>query len=791
MKWKTSATLLGVFIAFMMIVAVSLANMNTLNLIITGTKFGTLTGGEASNMENFDVTEEAKKQGDSDEDKYGRNGMSTADGYWKQIVTGGGAMSFGGGAGSIDLFWLLQNAKDPDKSSYAYQILDVLANMTKSKYYDADVHGHPASILASHYNETKMKSFVEPNAGPQAQGGSGSVLSSSVTLENSYKGNVPNSGSGNVYKDNGGDGLPDGPHQLEQGRKDNKYASKLRGDGVFDVFSFADSLTYTEQIEADIIRTFKSKGFNLSRQESGMLFALNHNRGPAGIIWILHGLPYAIDGGVNAKKYLKAQAYESLTKEQMESMMAFPKKLISWANTSNIPLEIMAKDSKAAFIFLTLKNGGFLNAALQPQTVRHIMNLGDSDIALYFPGQNKSTIVDYINKTYVKKPWEAVGMDRATFDKYYGSSRIQTKYEEVYRSAQHSVNTTFYFDKDNKSDLYQAGTQSVLTAMEGVAGGYLIDVGILGDYYMLRVAETAGIKALQDGTVVDPTNPAAFYKSNGVATASAPTISYVWVPYNTSQTGQPQQTTQAQVTQASIAYDPSDLSLDANFAQFLKELNLYGKLTKAQLGQISTLYKYSGGGYSQGSRGQLMKDKVHYWTDCSLLTWWGLYMDRNMKGTTTANFKSNEFIVGRGPTHPYKGTQYQAKLVQLDAKGNSRGVGTTFSSAGTYSMRDVEWVDYLRTGDIANGRSGSGHVWTYLGKNTTDKKMVVPVEISRVSAAFSEYDPGEHFTMESSWRAKTHGDDKMGLHPKGTHVAYDTSGRPYQAFRPVYNPYSK
>lgn len=748
-------------ISFLLLLTlVSMANMNVLNLLIFGSDYA---GGSNSKMEAFDADD--SQEDNSSEDGASKNTVSDSA---LETLQSGLLAGAGGGTGSLNLLWLLQNAKDPNKESYAYQLLEAYSNLGQGKYNNFNYHATVESLAASHFNETHLASFVVPTTSGYGKATSGilgkNINGKKITLENAMKsdivGNVSNTGDGVWYNANG-DGGPDGPFQIEAWGQPNTYANKLRSDKKYDGYNFIDALNVVDGKYNEVASAVNGTGATVDPRVINMLYGVYHNRGLGGLVYLLYGLPYTNNSGLyNEGAYLHDTTISTMSPERVADTVKFLEDFIKWYDKSNIPIEdVVGSNGKGrgTALLLMLANGGFISKPLGNQAGKDVRSLSNNVISKLFPGQTNKTITAYVNNNYVKKPWDVLGMSKSKYDKIYGTSVIRENYEEIYRNDK-GQNTVFYIDKSVTSDNYKAGENVVVRAMEGIAAGYILNTGLNGAYVTLSIAIEAGIKSLTDGTVVDPSNPQIFYGTLGTDT-----------------------------------YNPAEAAT-GNFGEFLEGLGLAGKLTEPQQAQVQAMYEYSGGPYSQPKRWSQTEDG-HYYLDCSSFASIGLHMGMNAQAKspnpTTAEIKNGLWQKSKNKTAEVNGKTYPAKTVQLNKNGKPMSESNLVNTTASYSRKDSDWLNYLQTGDIVNGNYGSGHVFTYLGKNNTGKDMVLEQHISKVNAQFSKYKPGAHFTMQAAWYSnqKNAGgtgkeySGKMGLMP----LWGDTTGNLYQAFRPVYN----
>lgn len=726
----------------------SLANMNVINLLVSGTDYGD------GSSEMFS----SKEPKDGEEQKYYLNG--TTDNATQEALQSG---LLGGSGGDLNLLWLLQNAKSPKKSSYAYQLLEVYANMGEGKYNSNSTHISPEAMAGSHYNESKLASFVVPVTSGYGKAVT-SGLSKTVTLENSTKKDAVGASGSAVYVDATRDGYPDGPFQIESGKQSDSNASKLRGDKKYDLYSFVDAANVTDTKYDAIASKIKDAGEEVDARAIAALFGMYHNRGAAGVGWMLHGLPYTNTSAGN-NSYLKHSTLESMSAKELKSSLQFPEQFMKWYDKANIPLEssaVSTQSSRGLAALLILSNGGFFDMPVGSAMKGSIEAVSTSTIKKMFPKQTNKTIVSYINKNLVKKPWDVLGVSKEKYGKIYNASSIST-YESIYRSDQ-GMNTSFYIDKSVKSKNYSSGNQVVVRAIEGIAAGYMIDVGVGGTYVLLNIALEAGIKSLKNGAVIDPSNPSLVYKTTTTNDGGKGDV-----------------------------YNPAE-EATGNFGKFLEGLGLAGKLSVTQQAQIGAMYKVAGGGYSQVKRGTKDANGLYY-MDCSSMASIGLNLGigPKMKSTFTDTLAINNglWLKGVGKTDKVNGKTYDARVVQLDKSG--KPMAKSNSRDTSQLMLDKSWLSKLQTGDMVNGRGpNGGHIFTILGHNKSGKTMVLTQDISKVNAPFSKYADGSTFTFQAASYANGvsaggNGSDfsgKMGLMPLW---ADSSNSATYHAMRPVYN----
>lgn len=655
--------------------------------------------------------------------------------------------------GSLNLLYLLQNSGELDPDNYAYQLLQAYSDLSAGKFNNFAYHATPDVIAGSHQNETKLGTFLVPeyklgqeNKKPSPLGQS--VNGRKVTVSNATKSDIQalglmksvNNGQ-SVWYDSNDDGYPDGPLQVIAGNQGKELANKERGSGSYDLYSFPDSMNFLDKAFNDASKTIIGVGLTPQPAVVSMLSGLDHNRGSGGVVQILFGFPYW-EKNVKTSSVFNKTSFDGLSKKQVEAAIKYLQDLNNWFIKSNIPYDELDDDQKVQGIglLLNLANGGFLDTPLQKNSKKQISDLKDSVIQKIFPGQNNKTIVDYVNSNFVKNPWDQVGMTKGEFKETYGLNA--DTYEHTFSDRYgYARNTSFYVDKSLTSDIYKGGSNvPVLRAVEGISMGYMLNTSVTGNNVLMNIAKDAGIKSLDAPSVTDPTNPNMIYQN---------------APKDT--------------------YNP--VAADGDFDKLLEYFGMTGTLTKAQYGQLSSLYRILGSEYSQAERGSMGPNGVVY-TDCSYLAFVGLRMlDSLPKGNATTS--TNAIVDGSllyDKNVTYQGSTYNARVYQLDLKGKPlKDNRKKLDEKLVY--KDVNsWSKYLIPGDMLVYR---GHIVIFMGQNKTGKTITVPKSIGKLGGESvtynSTYDPGEYVMIAAS------GSDKLAS------IRQMWGGKPYMAIRPAYN----
>lgn len=701
-----------------LITAVSMANLNVINLLVSDTTYGSDGSGEMFTNKDIDPERQYLK---------GTTMDGNGNDFQESIQSG-----LSGGKGTLNLLYILQNAKNIDKKSYAYSLLDSYGKLYDGVYNDYKHHIPPTAIAGLHYNETKLASFIAPYAkdfgkGNQAKG---------KTLDKSYKKDAVSAPGASVYaKDRYGDqSCPDGPLQIIWCK--NKTPIDKRDDKRdYDPYHFPDNLNYIDHAYQAAIKMNGGKEY-ADPIMSTAYSSLSHNRGTSGVVRQLHGVPF--NGGP-----LKSSLIEGLSDKDRTNMLEFFKTFSDWVDKSNAPTEDLVGTESTygtgLVTLFTLANGGFIEEPLRKHTKNGISNVPTRTIKKLFPGQTSKTIVNHINNKYVKHPWDVAGISKSKYQKLYG---LQS---DLYRNSYDpggGRNYILYYEKKLTSTNYKNGKNvNIMRVFDGVSGGYFYDTSITGDFILLKIAMAAGIKSLKDESVIDPSNPNNTNKSNENSGQYAPTIDGT-----------------------------------GNFSELMRRIGLDGKLSKGTQEQFNAMYKYSGGIYSQGLRGTTDKNTGLMRTDCSVYVTLGMEMGKRSGTLYPTTSWIPEFLMSGKKNK--KGYKVYAKQLTTSGKLMKN------YKKGTNSQYDASWHKVAKPGDIINKRNS--HVYAFIKRNTSSKTIVIPPDISKTTASGSTVKPGQTMTFESSGYQKERG-NKMGF----GHHGDDTGHGLYEMFRPSFSAHYK
>lgn len=705
---------------FMVIVvtAVSMANMNVVNLLVSDTTYGSDGSSEMFTNKEQEVDRQYLK-GTTLE------GEGSMDGVQESIQSG-----LGSGGGELNLLNLLQNAKDIDKKSYAYNLLDVYAKLSGGVYNDYKHHVASSALAGVHYNETKLATYINPSPKGYGKGDQTNGKSLDKAYEKDKVG-----GGGPVYVALGTDkSCPDGPLQILSCNPGTPI-DKRDGKRKYDPYHFPDNLNFVDASYAKIIKANGNKEFS-SKLAPTAYTSLEHNRGEAGVIRLMYGQAYNTQGG------LSGSTVGQVPKKDLPKILKIFTMVQNKMKKANVPLEDMTGDATGYSLGMVtlgmLACGGFIEEPLKRNTANGIANIPNSVVKKLFPGQTSKTIAGHINSKYVKKPWDVAGMSKSEYAKIY--KMTADKYTGM-ADPGGDRNYVLLFHKGVKVDNYSSGkNRTLMTAFDGVSAAHWYESTMNGEYILLQIALAAGIKSLTQDELVDPTNPQKLDKSNA-------------------DNGQ---------------YSPS-IDGTGNFKKLMKKIGVSKSLSKGTQLQFNAMYEVSGGTYSLTTRGTKSSDGKLI-TDCSVFTTIGFEQGKR-KGSAYPNTRN---IVSHmlGGVKTKKGMKATAKQVKTD------GTLASKYKSGAYTKTDEKWNDILKPGDIVN--ASANHVYTVIRKNRTGKTVTVSPELSKTTAKGSTIPPGTTMTFESSIYQRDRG-DKMGF----GHHGYDTSGSPYEAFRPSYSAHYK
>ncbi len=418
-------------------------------------------------------------------------------------------------------------SKNPGEQGYGLSILHLLKHLNPNStqalkykelielYYKASngeldtaaYHLLPESYAAMHRNETDDATFLDDYYGKEID----SYSSEDMTLSfftGSMLQKIGITGVGGVFKDANGDGFPDGSFQIEKGKDvDKNRKSTMNGrdhviDRDFDVVYFPDQLSWINHNFSDSLKNYDIK--DISAKELSMLSSVIHNRGS--ISRQAFGVPYNTKGLEPIKQYISAD-YNAIYKEScvlfQDLLNQFEKEMIIIKGTDNTSQNALA-------VFLALKTGWYIDS-----DIGKLQKVVDSETGVFyfqqlFPEAGDVTPSVFLEKFYVKKPWDIAGISKSEYGRIYGMK--QSKYSDYYPY-------TFLFKVENYTSSYYLNKLSdgtdpkVIHAWDYLPLGHCVASSILGEYILLDMFVKAGLPDIVDITKFDSTNPAIFYEN--------------------------------------------------------------------------------------------------------------------------------------------------------------------------------------------------------------------------------------------------------------------------------------
>ncbi len=409
---------------------------------------------------------------------------------------------------SLSILYLLKHLNPNSSQALKYKELIELYYKASNGELDTAIYHLPAeSYAAMHRNETGDATFLDGYYGKDIY----PYSSEDMTLS-SFTGNMLQkigiTGTGGVFKDANNDGLPDGSFQIEKGKEvDKNRKSTMDGkdhiiDRDFDVVYFPDQLSWINHNFSDNVKEYNIEDSSL--QELSMLSSVIHNRGS--ITRQAFGIPYNTKGLEPINQYINVD-YNSVYQESRilfhDLLNQFEKEKIIIKGTDNTSQNALA-------VFLALKAGWYIDS-----DIGKLQKVVDSETGVFyfrqiFPEAGDTIPSVFLEKLYVKKPWDIAGISKAEYGQIYGMK--QNKYSDYYPY-------TFLFKvEDYTSSCYlnklQDGTDpKVIHAWDYLPLGHCVASSILGDYILLDMFAKAGLPDIVDIAKFDSTNPVTFYET--------------------------------------------------------------------------------------------------------------------------------------------------------------------------------------------------------------------------------------------------------------------------------------
>ena len=408
----------------------------------------------------------------------------------------------------LNIMYLLQSLNPNSQQALKYkELIELYYKASSGELDTAQYHLTPESYAAMHRNETGDATFLDDCYGKEI----GPYSSEDMTLSR-FTGNMLRkigiTGTGGVFKDANGDGLPDGSFQIERGEGvDSNKKSTMNGkdhiaDRAFDVIYFPDQLSWINHNFSDSIKQYDLEAISL--EELSMLASVIHNRGS--ISRQAFGIPYNTKGLEPVNQYINVD-YNAIYKEScvlfQDLLNQFRKERIIIRGTDNTSQNALA-------VFLALKAGWYIDS-----DVGNLKKVVNSETGIFyfqqiFPEAGDVLPSVFLEKFYVKKPWEVAGISKIEYGRIYGMRK--DKYSDYYPY-------TFLFKVEEYTSLSYLnklpdGTDpKVIHAWDYLPLGHCVASSILGDYILLDMFVKAGLPDTVDTVKFDPTNPTIFYET--------------------------------------------------------------------------------------------------------------------------------------------------------------------------------------------------------------------------------------------------------------------------------------
>lgn len=416
------------------------------------------------------------------------------------IFSAGGKSGYG-----LDMMKLIALANPTTNAAKLAQEKLILYVMAENGELDNAAFRMPASVFAAkHQNETSGATFLDNDY----------LKTENHTLtifDSSLKGSISNTG-GSVFIDNGGDGLPDGPFQFEQGNRDISTKSTLNGANTdssraWDVYFFPDNLAainYSTSVEAE--------DYNLSLSDDprlvGMYSSAKHNRGS--YFKQAWGIPYDNTGKkVNFSTYVNTGSTSAETKVQVNA--SFNSLIDTFDRVKPSFTKGGDTDMRALAIYLALCDGWYIDAEGFSKTskVQACITSYPTWFDTLVPESYSGTTTQYISETYVRNAWDVVGLSKSEYDKIYGTSTYTYysaySYTSLFKVEDYT--SSLYINKmPNGSDPY------VIHVWDEVCLGHIAGSAFTGEMVLLELLIKAGLTHI-DGIEIDPNNPSAYYSN--------------------------------------------------------------------------------------------------------------------------------------------------------------------------------------------------------------------------------------------------------------------------------------
>lgn len=607
----------------------------------------------------------------------------------------------GGTSGNINWLGLLQavqaGASTSDK--YKIQLAEIYINYSEGKY--DSVSGiskkpSPSLLFVLHQRETNNAMFLQDK-----------VRSGELRLDEVNRTEVflagAEKGSGGLYKDNGEDGEPDGPYQIE--KTSGLYSDQRSKDSKLDFFDTYSMIDQMNNVSSRLVSTeISSLPSTISNDLREVFLASHHNRGSSG--WMIQnwGIKYRPSG---ADFLTKNGPTPSTSYSGLEDLYdTFKKEMVR----TNADLNIDTRKLPIAFM---LANGWFIDdsRSLGSVQIGHMGSLFEDPnskkvIDVLFPdhgNSSRSEFEDWVKVNYVKNFCNTLGIT-SEFAK------------RVHNMGSETTGSYYYMFKPTEV-VVKSDVLTHLQEGESTKQVYIFD--IVNAEYILSVTQKQprflewllkeGLLDVYAGTpesareLFDPYNPVHIlqnmgsgFNPNGAGPAMSDAVELVTL----------------------LGSDPQQQS-EATMKQLEAVLSIRGGLYDQthRIGRgTEVIFKSKDRGDLQWTSSYMEGQEV---TDCSSLAHWG-YTFGNNRSHTTTTMKSD--IGKTNNTSKLNGVEVKNYLIQIKQDGSS---SCTFD--GEQSLTVSKWgtSGFVKPGDILI-TAGKGHVETVISVNNTNNTIEVP-----------------------------------------------------------------
>jgi len=723
-------------------------------------------------------------------------------------MAGGGS---GGGSGFNYLMMLNHLLTSPmptdAESIRVRQLIELYFRSYRGDFDSQQMHDEPirqgrrsapSSLYGTHFRETSNATFLSAERiGQPDPVRIGSVISLEYQTGNLIRTLYPNwqtmmnNRVSSVWVDNGGDGLPDGEFQLEQGGGQGQRNHLMPvGATSFDVFSITHQMNlmhHNTHLAHEWLGAYASNTTLLISAASTI-----HNRGRAGIQIFASGMPYWGDdprSRGHAHRSIHNLTNRDVLRTPAERDIAFFNLFTEtiqrhgWRHTQFSGQVNLT--SQNIGLLIALANGWYIERYASGQMVsgsRNQTNLflqqmetwirANFDnappaniVQVLFPNQFQSAdqMIDWIRNERVSTAGEVIlrqhGIPIATTDTVLG-----TQDGSHWRGSQgalvaHGITWNFIFyvsDTMATPGFYVNAQNSFPWVMTGDAVGFRNLWGpVLSDGDFIRFAMSAGMsEALVNQSIIDPTNPQQFFNNVGEGGFSQVAgQSRLIVPALLTRLGYDLNTIPPGALEVLIA---AHAISGGHYTQNAWGTRLVPERWYGTGGAVSYIDLAGGSAFlrnwSHWGHGFQPEWRESIGVDCMVFIHVASQLNIGLQRTGIVHSGSssqmwNGAIGTAARTHTLDdGTEWDARWFALDASGNILPYGQQGPA-----QRSTLWEPHLRPGDIMVAR---GHGEFFFGFNQTNSAVTITAQESLFQVRGESRDwtapPGRYFFIGSA-----------------------------------------